>query len=315
MIYILLSILALVLYLIFFTPYPFVWMIRRQKSSGRSKSPENIDALREKVNISLGLTYPSKYKKNTYDVYDPKYTKADTTILWLHGGSFVAGNSSGMRNYGPMLGSEGYRVISMNYVLAPEKNFPTQLIQIHEMIAYIQKEYPTKHLVLGGDSAGANIVAMYAAMYKNDDLKNKVKIQLDPIQDVDQLILFCGAYDFGEEISIEKFGDFKRFMKYIGWSYLGSKSWEKKDVRFDASPYRHVDKNYPKTYITDGKKYSFMWQGIKMVEKLNRLGVTVKSRFYEEMVHEFQFDFEKHPLEAFEVYDDVLNFLKGVDNV
>ena len=313
MIYVFLMISIFLFYIIFFTPYPFVWMIRRDKGSKRSKSPENIEEIKAQVDITLGLKYPSKFHLNTYDLYLPKEKPNKTFIIWLHGGSFVAGTSYGMHNYGPMLAEKGYSVCAMNYALAPESIFPTQIIQIDEMIHHIVNNYEVESIVLGGDSAGANIAAMYGAIYQNDKLKKEVNITLNNPMPIDQLILLCGPYDFTEDYTRDVFKEFKTFMKYIGWSYLGHRDWLNGKTKYLASPLLHLNENYPPTFIVDGKKYSFMWQGKKFAETLRKYNVPVQSSFYEELGHEFQFDFEENPVEAHEVFTNVIEFLEGED--
>lgn len=313
MIYLLLVVSIFLIYIIFFTPYPFVWKIRSDKGSGRLKSPPNIKEIKDQVNITLGLKYHSIFRLNTYDLYQPKEKPNKTFIIWLHGGSFVAGTSYGMRNYGPMLAEKGFNVCAMNYALAPESTFPTQIIQVNEMIQHTIDNYEVENIILGGDSAGANIAAMYTAIYQNDSLKKEVDITLNNHPTINQLILFCGPYDFTEDATQEKFKEFKLFMKYIGWSYLGHKNWNNRKTKYLASPLLHVNDKFPPTYIVDGKKYSFMWQGKKFVERLKQYHVPVKFSFYEDMGHEFQFDFEENPVEAYEVFTEVIDFLEGED--
>lgn len=301
-------VLLIVIYVALFTPYPFVWLLRRDKGSGRTESPENIETIKTFSSVEYGLKYPSRYKNNTYDLDTPKENNNHTFVVWLHGGAFVAGDSNGMRNYGPILASHGYTVVAMNYALAPENKFPRQIIQVDEILSELSAKYNIKRIVLGGDSAGANIAAMYIAF--NKKLESELKVTLKFNRSIDQLILFCGPYDLTEDYTQDVFKEFKTFMKYIGWSYLGSRRWDKNQKKYHASPLLHVHKDFPSTYVTDGKKFSFMWQGIKLVEELKSLGVKVKSRFYEDKVHEFQFDFEENEKEAYEVLNDVINFLE-----
>lgn len=300
-------------YLLFFTPYPFVLYLRSKKNTVRSKSPADIADIYMKIKKEPGLTYISKFRNNTYDSYTPIEKNEDTLIIWLHGGAFVSGNSRGMRNFGPMLASKEFNVCAMNYEHAPEKPFPTQVIQIDEMISYARNymgDY--KNIVLGGDSAGANLVACYATLYRNQKAKDELGIKLQTEKNIDALLLFCGPYDFTESYKDPRYKEFHRFMKYIGWSYFGKARWQQSKETIYASPLHNINDEFPPTYITDGKKYSFLWQGKKLVEELNKQGIKVKSRFFENMVHEFQFDYERYPEEAMQVYNDVLSFLNEI---
>lgn len=74
----------------------------------------------------------------------------------------------------------------------------------------------------------------------------------------------------------------------------------------------NIHKHFPPAYICDGKKFSFMWQGQKLVQALKQQEIYVESRFYEHMSHEFQFDYQKNEQEAMQVYEDTLHFLKHI---
>lgn len=293
-----------------FTPYPFVWLLRSKKEEPRDKSPENIEEIKEDLILQKNQKYQSKYPNATYDLYMPKMSSKHL-ILWVHGGAFISGTSEGMKNYGPMLAGNGYVVVAMNYAYAPEHSFPTQIKQVDEMLVFIKNKYPNiEDVVLGGDSAGANIVASYASFYRNDECP--IKIELKNVLDIRGLLLYCGPYDFMEDYQKEEFKKFKTFMKYIGWSYLGHKNWEKRNEKLYASPLHNIHKNYPPAYLCDGKKYSFMWQGKKLEAELKRNNIYVRSRFYEEMPHEFQFEYRKFKEEANQVYIDSIQFLKTI---
>lgn len=311
MLYVFILIFLVLIYILFFTPYPFVWLLRSKKSSSTEKGPENIKEIKNTLTIELGNKVNSKLD---YDMYLPKDKNFTDVIVWLHGGAFVAGDSNGMRNYGPMMAHEGYAVFAMNYTHAPRKSFPTQVKQVDEMIEHIKELFPEENLnfILGGDSAGANIAASYASIHLNNSLLEELDLKFSLKDPIKGLLLYCGPYDFTEDYTREEFKEFKTFMKYIGWSYLGKRNWEKSKQMKQASPLLNIHPQFPPSYIVDGKKFSFMWQGIKMVDKLESMNIKVKSRFYPELPHEFQFDYKKYPIEATQVYEDSVEFLSSL---
>lgn len=315
--YIIILIIVVIVYILFWTPYPFVWLLRSKHEEEKEKGPHNIEEIKEGVHILPNLPYPSAYPQATYDLYLPKNQTMKHMIVWVHGGSFISGTSRGMRNFAPMLASQGYGVCAMNYAYAPRFHFPVQIKQVDELLCHIQDQLKQDNIliedfILGGDSAGANIAASYASMYQNDKLLSKVKITLNNTLPIKGLLLFCGPYDMCEDFQKEEFKQFRLFMKYIGWSYLGHKYWWKRDERQWASPLHHIHDRFPPAYICDGKKFSFMWQGQKLAKVLQEKGKYVESRFYEHMSHEFQFDYQKNQEEAMLVYEDTLHFLKQI---
>lgn len=303
-------ILGILLYILFLTPYPFVYLLRRQKDEVVDKSPENIEDVRSRVTSIKDIVYPSKYPNATFDLYVNKNVQAKSVVIWIHGGSFIGGTSHGVRNFGPMLADQECIVCAMNYAYAPKYAFPTQLKQVDELCvyltSYIEKTcgYMPATILLGGDSAGANIAASYITMMKDEALASSAKLALKKPFPIKGALLFCGPYDFCEDMKKPEWKQFKKFFTYIGWSYLGKKHfWKHKEMRL-ASPIHHIHDNFPTTYICDGRKFSFLWQGQKLVQVLQEQGVCVTSRFYEEMPHEFQFNYVKYKEEAMQVFED-----------
>lgn len=83
----------------------------------------------------------------------------DRAILWLHGGQFVLGSSTSYRSFGARLSSaSGARVLLLDYPLAPEHPFPQALQTIQGALQSLREAgVGASHLVIGGDSAGANL--------------------------------------------------------------------------------------------------------------------------------------------------------------
>lgn len=312
------TILLLIVYILILTPYPFVWLLRSKKEEQVEKGPKNINEIKTGLIIKTNLPYPSQSPQSTFDFYYDPLTPLRHVIVWVHGGSFISGTSAGMKNFGPMLAKQGYAVCAMNYAYAPRYSFPVQIRQLDEMLCYAKTfmlenyQIDLEGAFLGGDSAGANIAASYATMYADDKLASESQVKLNNALPIQGLLLFCGPYDFTEDIQKEEFKQLKTFLKYIGWSYLGHKSWMKRHEKIYASPLININDHFPPAYICDGKKFSFMWQGKKLVKALKEKGIDVDSRFYEELPHEFQFDYVKYPEESMQVYKDSIAFLDRV---
>lgn len=313
---ILIVVIAILVYILLFTPYPFVWLLRSKKEEHKEKGPKNIQEIKDGLIIETNLPYPSCYPQSTFDFYYDPTQPIKQLIIWVHGGSFIAGSSIGVRNFGPMLAKQGYAVCAMNYAYSPRYCFPVQIRQVDEMLCYakkyILKEYQIEltEAILGGDSAGANISASYTTMVCDKKLAEESQVQLKNQLTIQGLLLFCGPYDFTEDLNREEFKQLKTFLKYIGWSYLGHKSWFHRREKELASPLVHINDYFPPAYICDGKKFSFMWQGKKLVEELKKHHIDVKSRFFEIMPHEFQFDFVEYPEESMQVFHDSVEFLE-----
>src|SRR5690606_28313893 len=99
--------------------------------------------------------------------------------------------------------NEGYAIINMNYALGYETHYPAPIIQIGEMVQYmetIKGEYPfinDQEFIIGRDSAGAFLAAQFTLIQTNPNYATLTSIT--PVLDKEQLlgiVLFCGPYDF-----------------------------------------------------------------------------------------------------------------------
>ena len=314
-----LTLLAGVLWVLFFTPYPFVWLLRSKKEEPRDKGRADLGDIEEGMIIRKGLRYGSSYPNATYDLYYKPNRVAKRVVIWVHGGSFISGSSIGTRNFGPLLVEKDTIFCAINYALAPRHHFPVQLIQIDEFLNALpglldmeKLKMPTA-VYLGGDSAGANLAATYTCMKTNQTLAKESGIEIQAASKIQGLLLYCGPYDFCEHLSNPKLKKFRTMFKYLGWAYLGRKHWQKRKEKYLASPYHQITEAYPPTYLCDGNKYSFLWQGKKLAEKLKEKHIPVKTRFYEELPHEFQFEYIKYPKEAMQVLEDTITFMEDME--
>lgn len=303
-----------ILYFLFFTPYPFVLLLKLHKEEKKEKGPENIQELSAQTHMEKDISYPSSYPNHTYDYYQHKTMPPTCILIWVHGGSFIAGTSEGAKNFAIQMAQEGCVVCAINYAYAPQHAFPDQIKQIDEFLAYlpeIRKQHHLSHLpiFIGGDSAGANLAAMYACVQTHPTLADEIKFTMQNTQRIQGCLLFCGPYNFCEDVNQPEFKSFAKFFHFIGWSYLGHKHWQKRQEKVWASPLQHISDAFPPSYITDGKNFSFLWQGKQLVEKINEVGVPVYSRFYEDMPHEFQFEYQAYPEQANAVLQDSITFI------
>ena len=146
------------------TPHPVVWLLRNQFSAETERqNTENYGEIKKYVTIYKDLTYPSKNDKNTYDIYLSKNVNENLpTIVWVHGGAFVAGTKDGIENYAVMLANEGYAVVGMDYEWAPEIKYPGQVRQVEECLSELSNVDNDYHLdlnniVLFGDGSAGSL--------------------------------------------------------------------------------------------------------------------------------------------------------------
>ena len=92
--------------------------------------------------------------------YVPK--DAVGTLLYFHGGGFIMGSAATHDGLcGRLAAAAGVRVVSAEYRLAPEHPFPAAHDDAAAALAYVQAGC-VGPLLVGGDSAGANLAASLA---------------------------------------------------------------------------------------------------------------------------------------------------------
>ncbi|MBY6066941.1 alpha/beta hydrolase [Leisingera aquaemixtae] len=92
------------------------------------------------------------------------YTAGDPTrtVLFCHGGGFVVGGLDSHDDVcAEICAQTGYRVVSVDYRLAPEHKHPAAFEDVWVVLGWVEAGYG-KGIVLMGDSAGANLCAAVA---------------------------------------------------------------------------------------------------------------------------------------------------------
>jgi acetyl esterase/lipase len=300
------------------SPWPSALVFRRAFADSEVTEPHGLDAMKRKVSKHADLSYPSTHARHEFDLYMPKSASAGVpVVVWVHGGGFIAGDKSGVSTYGTMLASEGYAVVAMNYDYAPDAQYPTPVVQVGEMITHvyaIAERYglDADRIIIGGDSAGAQIAAQFAALESTPGYAQQAGISKIPLRKpLEAAVLFCGPYDVSQLGNIGNSWFAKQFVQSVGWSYLGSRDWEQTKAARMASVVDHLSDAFPRSYIVDGNYFSFPKHARALISGLEGQGVSVTSSLYPdkpELPHEFQFDFS-HP-ESYEVWKQTLAFLR-----
>ncbi len=95
--------------------------------------------------------------------YHPAPGKTLPVILYLHGGGYILGNLDTHDRVQRLLAREsGWAVLAIDYTLAPEARFPTQVLQAASVARNLAsllagRGVDTARFAFAGDSAGANL--------------------------------------------------------------------------------------------------------------------------------------------------------------
>ncbi|RMA59957.1 acetyl esterase/lipase [Acidovorax sp. 100] len=133
------------------------------------------------------------HERHRLDVYRPS-GRSRATVMYVHGGGFVAGDKNGdgsfYRNIGCWLARQGFTAVLPNYRLAPDHSWPAGTLDLQAVVRWTMQDREANGdaapLVLWGQSAGACHVASWLF---DDDARNG-----SPAADVDGVLLMSGFY-------------------------------------------------------------------------------------------------------------------------
>lgn len=205
----------------------------------------NVD--RQDLSLVKSATVKGAFGPREARIYDAMGARANAPgLIYCHGGGWIVGDLDSEDAKLRRLASEsGVRIISIDYVLAPEHKFPKPL---EDCIAVAQSirddaEYfgvdPTR-LAIGGASAGANLALSTAIALRE---KNASWLRY--------LLLFYGVFDMASQapsrtLFNEGFGMTSDAMELFYSLYLNEKA-EQTDPR--ASPLRADLSGLPPAFI------------------------------------------------------------------
>ncbi len=237
------------------------------------------------------------------DVYRPK-TAGDSklpVIVNVHGGGWIYGDKETYQFYCMDLCRRGFAVVNFSYRLAPEYKFPSQLEDTNMVFHWVLRHaeeygFDIDRIYAVGDSAGANILALYAIMCTNREYAAKYafKVPMMPVSDdrdasgrmkrrekernlVPRAVaLNCGFYD----VKANK-REMDGFMKEL----MPEKELEKELDRICVTKY--INEDFPPTFLMTCYGDFLMDQAPLLEKRLKELGIIYESRLYGS---------EEHPL-------------------
>lgn len=236
---------------------------------GTFRLPNNID--RHEVDIG-----PIKA-----DILIPELALGDRTILYAHGGGFVAGSRHAAGNLCASLAHEcASRLLLPEYRLAPEYPYPTALEDLYQSYSWLLKQGISHNEILfAGDGAGANLVLslMHFLESKSVRLPGAV-IALSPWVD-----LSCSSPIYLNRKNPDPLHN-RENLSQVALQYTYHGNFANPHV----SPIHGDFSRFPPLYIQCGTREILLEDARRLAEKAQHAGVPVVLDTPEHMWHLFQ---------------------------
>ena len=298
------------------SPWPTVAIIQYAFAGGDTASEER---LAKHVPDGI-ITRPDvAYGPGPSDRMDVFYLEGDTarpTVVWVHGGAWIAGSKEGVSNYLRVLAGEGYTTIALEYSTGYGTVYPVPVEQVNAALGYVlthaaELNVDPERIVIAGDSAGAQIASQVSLIATDPAYAARVGIaSAVPVGTIKGAILVSGAFDL-EGVGAD--GEYSWFVRTVLWAYSGVHDFMA-DERFKlASILGNLSPAFPPSFITSGNGDPLEPQAHRMAARLTELGVPAETLFFPAdfeppLQHEYQFNLDLP--QGTEAYQAMLSFLR-----
>jgi acetyl esterase/lipase len=251
----------------------------------------DVPYLADEPDARLDIYYPSAIENTERTL---------PTVVWIHGGAFIAGSKSLVSNYLKIIAAAGYTVVGVGYSIAPGASYPTPVRQANAALAYLKENGDAVHvdasrMVLAGDSAGAQIAAQLANIISVPAYASEVG--LEPAIERSRLqgvVLFCGVFDL---VDANSAGSFTAFVEAVLWAYSGTRDYLTDPAFQKASVAQYVTGAFPPAFISVGNGDPLESQSREFARILEDRGVSVDALFFAEgydppVRHVYQFSLD-----------------------
>ena len=223
-------------------------------------------------------------------IYEPDGVGRGPTLVWCHGGGYVLGSAAATDPLALFFVDRlGWRVMSVDYRLAPEHPFPAALDDTLAVLRHVAGDGP---VVLGGDSAGGGLAAAACLVARRDGLRVVGQVLLNPFLDL--TLSFPSIDDFANG-----YGLTRRSLREFARLYVGDA--DPMDFRCSPVLAESFD-GLPPAVIVTAEFDPLRDEAEAYAARLEAAGVPVRLRRWDGMVHGFfgMFDVTPAATEALE---------------
>lgn len=293
--------------------------------------PRGITSDMQGIRTITEIRYADEYPNSYFDFYETPVCSAVPAPLFLycHGGGFTwgdkaegdpnAGENCSLTYFLPFL-EAGFSIVSVNYALAPEYNYPVPIRQMEQCLTYL-KEHAAEYqidmnrIVFAGSSAGAQIAGQYLNVLTDPAYASEMG--LTPPIPADAAIAFVSSSGLLDCERFDKTGvpPFDQVLLGCGLAYFGTTALKGEDAVRQAGVIGHLTAQFPPMFLSDGNTMTFTDQAIDMKAKADALGIPAELLLFPKEEAELRHGVELTQVpQALEVQKASVAFLKRILN-
>lgn len=249
------------------------------------------------------IVYGNKISQHKLDVYMPAMERRELftndrgklpVIVSVHGGGWVHGSKDSYQFYCMQLARYGFAVINFSYRLAPQHKFPGFLhdtVQAFDWV-YTYADYygfDTDRVYAVGDSAGANILALYCEMGTNPAFARNFMFKANPYHIPRAVALNCGVYKTDMK---QDSAHMENMQDGIYSDVVGTEGYYSERTLMNAVDY--VTDTFPSAFVMTSTGDFLRPHAPLMVDALQRAHVPVVYRVYGDEEHKMDYSHVFH---------------------
>ncbi|MGE0221494.1 alpha/beta hydrolase, partial [Mycolicibacterium sp.] len=211
---------------------------------------------------------------------DPPDSCLECSVLYLHGGGYVAGSIDSHRNLtGHLARALGCRVLALDYALAPENPHPAPVTDSVTAYRWLLDHFEPDRIVVAGDSAGGGLAVATLLLARDQGLPMPAAAAvMSPLVD-----LHAVGPSMQTRAGVDPLLSRRLVLENVAL-FIGDGD------RFDpyAAPLHADLAGLPPLFIQVGDAEVLLDDAVRLAEKAEAAGVPTTLQVWPEMVHVFQ---------------------------
>lgn len=236
------------------------------------------------ISIRQNIVYKNTGQRNLHlDVYSSQLNSTTKpAVLIIHGGGWISGSKSMMKEIALRLASEGYAAVAVEYRLSPEAEYPAAVYDVKSALKWMRNHAskyqinPDKIAVLG-TSAGGQIASLISTTHNKPEFEDpadtsKATTSVQALIDIDGVLAFI--HPVSEEGRVASL-------------WLGGDRQEARKTWVEASALTHADENTPPTLFLGSAYPRFLAGRKEMADILDQHDIYNETHLLNEAPHSF----------------------------